>query len=247
MHILIIKQPHVIKYYTSNTLQSGQLSILMELAANDLFAHIQAKREKCLSLECIRSIARQAISALEYLHSKNVTHRDVKLANILVTNWDQISDVLTIKLADFGLASRHTWNDTYCGTDSYMAPEIAKEKLDEDGRLIFPYTNAVDIWAMGKVLFTLLDKHQRSSRYGGSKGSQNQDYDPAAFLISQMMSPDAEDRPTAAECLNFPWLRREESFSKTVGQKRKASPDPINHRAQGPGPGTSPAAGSSMK
>lgn len=117
----------------------------MELAANDLFAHIEAKREKGLSLECIQSIARQAISALAYLHSQNVTHRDIKPANILVTNWDEISDILTIKLADFGLPSYHTWNDTFCGTKSYMAPEITKEKREEDGRLIIPYTNAVDI------------------------------------------------------------------------------------------------------
>lgn len=241
MHILILKQNHIIKYYGSETLDTGQLCIFMELAANDLFAHIEAKREKGLSLECIRSIARQAISGLAYLHSQNVTHRDVKPANILVTNWDQTTDFLTIKLADFGLASHHTWNDTYCGTKSYMAPEIAKEKLDEDGRLTFPYTNAVDIWAMGKVLLTLLDGRKESSRYGGSKGYLKQDELSAAVLISQMMSTQAKYRPTAAECLDSPWLQQEESFSKKVAQKRKASPDPINHRAQGPGPGASSA------
>lgn len=218
----------------------------MELAVNDLYAHINAKQEKALSLECIRSISRQAIAALAYLHSKNVTHRDVKPANILVTHWDQISDVLTIKLADFGLASYHTWNDTYCGTKTFMAPEIAKEKLDEDGRLTLPYTNAVDIWAMGKVLNTLLDDHERSSRYGGGKRYRNQDKSPA-ILIGQMMSTEAEYRPTAAQCLKSPWLQQEEPDNKNVAKKRKASPDPINHRAQGPGPGASPVAGSMMK
>lgn len=128
-----------------------------------------------------------------------------------------------------------------------MAPEIAKEKLDEDGRLIIPYTNAVDIWAMGKVLLTLLDGHRKSSRYGGRKRPLNQDEVLADILVSQMMLTDAEHRPTAKECLNSRWLRQEESFSQTVGQKRKASPDPINHRAQGPGPGTSQGAGSSLK
>ena len=252
MHLLILEQDHIIKYHGSDTLANGQLCIIMELAANDLFAHIKAKQEKGLSLECIRSIARQAISALAYLHSQNVTHRDIKPTNILVTYWDQSSDILTIKLADFGLASYHTWNDTYCGTKSYMAPEIAKETRDADGRLTFPYTNAVDIWAMDKVLLNLLHGRKRSSRYprnqqDGSKGYLIQDYFPALNLIVQMISTEAERRPTAAQCLESPWLRPEESFSKEAGQKRRASPDPINHRAQGPGPGTSSAADSTMK
>lgn len=249
MHILIRKQDHIIKYHCSDTLADRQLCIIMELAADDLFAHIEARQEKGLSLECIRSIARQAISALAYLHSQNVTHRDVKPANILVTNWDQFSDILTIKLADFGLATSHTWNDTFCGTNSYMAPEIAKEKREEDGRLIFPYTNAVDIWAMGKVLLNLILCCKTNSRYPRNKqgGYPNPDYLPAIHLIAQMTSKEAEHRPTAAQCLESPWLQPEESFSKKRGQKRKASPDPINHRAQGPGPGTSPAADSTMR
>ena len=242
--MLILEQDHIIRYYGSDTLSNGQLYITMELAANDLFAHIKAKQEKGLSLECIRSIARQAISALAYLHSQNVTHRDIKPTNILVTYWDQSSDILTIKLADFGLASYHTWNDTYCGTKSYMAPELAEEKHEEDGRLIFPYTNAVDIWAMGKVLLTLLDGRTSSSRYprhqqSSINGYLIQDYLPAMTLIVQMMSTEAKRRPTAVQCLESPWLRPEESFSQIIGQKRRASPDPINHRAQGPGPGTS--------
>lgn len=183
----------------------------MELAVNDLFAHIQARRENGLSLDCIRSIARQAISALEYLHDENVTHRDLKLSNILVTNWSQISDILTIKLADFGLASYHTRHHTICGTESYMAPEIEEEQREENGRLTLPYTNAVDIWAMGKILLILLRDSKISStcrrnQQGGSISSKTQDIRPAMNLIREMMSLKAEHRPTAAQCLESPWL-----------------------------------------
>lgn len=105
---------------------------------------------------------------------------------------------------------------------------------------------------MGKVLLNLLYGHKRSSRYprnkqGGSKGYMYQDYLPAMDLIVQMISTEAEHCPTAAQCLESPWLEPEESFSKKVAQKRKASPDPIKHRAQEPGPGTNPAADSTMK
>lgn len=51
----------------------------MELAVNDLEAHIQAKRRQRLNFRCIRSIAQQALSALPYLHEKNVTYRDLKI------------------------------------------------------------------------------------------------------------------------------------------------------------------------
>lgn len=110
-----------------------------------------------------------------------------------------------------------------------MAPEIAKEKLNEDGKLTFPYTNTVDIWAMDKVLLTLLDGCKENSRYGGSKGYLNQDKFLAAVLISQMMSTEAKYGPTVLQCLDSSWLQQEESFSKKVAQKKKALPDLINH------------------
>ena len=182
-----------------------QLFIIMELAVNDLEAHIQAKRRQCLNFRCIRPIAQQALSALAYLHEKNVTHRDLKLCNILVTMWDRNSDILTIKLADFGISSYKSKHHTICGTKGYMAPELQPEAWGEDGRTKLPYTKAVDIWAMGRILLELLSTYS-SGKQGGSKCGE--DHDAAIELIDKMMSPRAEDRPTAAECLDSRWLRQ---------------------------------------
>lgn len=126
----------------------------MELAVNDLSAHIKAKQNG-LTPHCIRPIARQALSGLDYLHSKNVTHRDLKPNNILGTKWDQITDTLKIKLADFGLSSMDSEPRTGCGTASYRAPEVENGQVGEDGKLAYPYTMAVDIWAMGKYCSNL--------------------------------------------------------------------------------------------
>lgn len=215
----------------------GQLCITMELAVNDLSAHIAAKQNKCLSLDCIQSIATQALLALEYLHGKNITHRDLKPSNILVTKWDQVTDTLKIKLADFGLASKASRPRTLLGTEGYTAPEVEHGQTGEDGKLAYPYTTAVDIWAMGKILRNLV----RGSRYKhvGGKGRKSQA--TAAFcLITQMMESKPEKRPTAMQCLQSPWLWQEGHFSKPVARKRKASPDATNHRAKGPGLGTKP-------
>jgi serine/threonine protein kinase len=87
--------------------------------------------------------------AMSYYHALNISHRDIKLENILV---DMNSDELFTKVIDFGFATQTTTSNelikTCCGTPSYMAPELC---LKEE--YIGP---AVDIWAAGVVLYTLL-------------------------------------------------------------------------------------------
>lgn len=224
MHELILKKENIITLYSYSVPLPRQLYITMELAVNDLSAHFNAKRNKCLSLNCIRSIARQALSGLDYLHGNGVTHRDLKLSNILVTKWDQITDTLKIKLADFGLASKESEPRSHCGTRGFRAPKIEFGELREDGKLVYAYTTAVDIWTMGMIFLTLVNRQSRRDQ-------------PAIRLISKMMDLDPDKRPTAVQCLQSPWLREEEPISEPIAQKRKASHDATNHRAKGPGLG----------
>lgn len=71
-----------------------------------------------------RIVAHQILSALEYLHRSNVTHRDIKPDNILVAS----NDPFRVKLSDFGLSKvikdDDTFMKTFCGTLLYCAPEI---------------------------------------------------------------------------------------------------------------------------
>ena len=71
-----------------------------------------------------RYVAHQMMSALEYLHKSNVTHRDIKPDNILVAS----KDPFKVKLSDFGLSKvihdNETFMKTFCGTLLYCAPEI---------------------------------------------------------------------------------------------------------------------------
>ena len=55
-----------------------------------------------------------------------------------------------------------------------------------------------------------------------------------------MMLLESTERPTAVQCLEFPWLMPEEVFSEPVAQKRKAAPDSRDHPAKRPGPGPKP-------
>lgn len=83
------------------------------------------------------------LQAVQYLHSQGIAHRDIKLTNVLVDNHGGI------KLIDFGFAdSTSRILRAYCGTPSYMAPELMA-KREYWGR-------CVDMWALGVVLYRLL-------------------------------------------------------------------------------------------
>ena len=215
----------------------------MELAVNDLKTFQEArqtgKRRSYLSLQCIRSIGRQALSGLDYLHGKGCMHRDLKPQNILVTKWDARTDTATIKLADFGLAGIGSEHQTFCGTEGYVAPEIIEahetakvleQERDKRMKTFRPkrlptYTNAVDVWAMGKILQELLQdvpSHLPSPR--GKRFPVNKD--PALRLINRMVENDPRRRPTAAECLTDPWMVTIDTAGSQLAQKRRRSPAP---------------------
>ena len=71
--------------------------------------------------QSVNKIFRQIVEGVDYLHSKNICHRDIKLDNIILTEENKI------KILDYGFAVRYNPNkklSTYCGTPNYMAPEL---------------------------------------------------------------------------------------------------------------------------
>ena len=110
-----------------------------------LLTFIKSKPEKRAGTLNSVKIFRQLVLAVEYCHNKNICHRDIKLENII------IDSELNLKLIDFGFAaviSRTKLQSFFCGTPSYMPPEIVQKKE-------YIGFNA-DVWCLGILLYTLL-------------------------------------------------------------------------------------------
>lgn len=97
-------------------------------------------------LSVIRSYMHQILTGLQYLHSKNILHRDIKGGNVLV------NDEGVVKLADFGasksmecLEEDRLENMTMCGTPYFMAPEVFEEN----------YGTKADVWACACVAYQM--------------------------------------------------------------------------------------------
>lgn len=87
------------------------------------------------------------MSAIAYMHERGVVHRDLKAENLLLT--DPTAEYPTVKLIDFGFSTilHHCLTGSFLGTVGYLAPEIRQQRL---------YSESVDIWACGVLLYLIL-------------------------------------------------------------------------------------------
>lgn len=109
------------------------------------------KKDGNLSDTEASTIMKSVLNAVSYIHDKGIIHRDLKLANILI---EDINDLSSIKIIDFGFGDHKKSNasyDTHVGTLVYMAPEVAFEHT---------YSKSVDVWAIGIIMhYIITGKH----------------------------------------------------------------------------------------
>uniref|UniRef100_A0A158R4Q7 Protein kinase domain-containing protein n=1 Tax=Syphacia muris TaxID=451379 RepID=A0A158R4Q7_9BILA len=142
-HLLCLNHRNVMRFYGICT-QAPCFSLFMEYCGKGQLFHLIQKGHK-IDKECFCEWSRQIADGMQYLHSKKIIHRDLKSPNILV------NDEYVLKICDFGVS--HIWDKqkstvmSFCGTPSWMAPEIIKKE---------PCSEKVDIWSFGVVLWELL-------------------------------------------------------------------------------------------
>ncbi|XP_053728343.1 serine/threonine-protein kinase DCLK1-like isoform X1 [Synchiropus splendidus] len=189
----------------------NELYLVMELVkGGDLFDAITSSNK--YTERDAGSMLFNLASAIKYLHSLNIVHRDIKPENLLV--FEHLDGTKSLKLGDFGLATVvNGFLYTVCGTPTYVAPEI----IAETG-----YGLKVDIWAAGVITYILLCGFPP---FRGSGEDQDSVFEqilkgqlefPSAYwesvsqaakaLITGMLQLDVDQRFSAAQVLEHPWV-----------------------------------------
>ena len=187
--------------------------IVMEYANDgDLSKKIKTQKQKTygdkyFSEEKILQYFDQICRGLQYIHSKNIIHRDIKTQNIFLMKNGKV------KIGDFGIskALTNTKNNasTIIGTPYYFSPEIINGE---------PYNYKTDIWSLGVVLYEMcclkLPFESNNIAQLSIKILRGK-YDPIpnrysknmANLIKQMLNIDQKLRPSIFEVIQSPLLK----------------------------------------
>ncbi|XP_070765888.1 raf-1 proto-oncogene, serine/threonine kinase a isoform X2 [Enoplosus armatus] len=143
---------------------------------SSLYKHLHVLETNFKIIQLI-DIARQTAQGMDYLHAKNIIHRDMKSNNIF------LHEGLTVKIGDFGLATvKARWSGSHqveqpSGSILWMAPEVIRMQDNN------PYSFQSDVYSYGIVLFELMT--------GELPYSQTANRDQIIFMVGRgYLSPD---------------------------------------------------------
>lgn len=205
---------NVVKYHGS-FLNGTRLWIIMDYCEGGSIRTLMKSGR--IEEKYILVIIREVLAALAYIHKSDIIHRDVKAANVLVTNDGRV------QLCDFGvaaqLAANHFKRNTFVGTPYWMAPEVISDGLS--------YNFKADIWSLGITIYEIatgnppyadqepmraifLIPRSAPTRLEGNFSVQLKEF------VAACLSERPEDRPTAPELLKMKYIKNSTKTSTLI-------------------------------
>ncbi|KAH6850102.1 kinase-like domain-containing protein [Chaetomium sp. MPI-CAGE-AT-0009] len=208
-----LRHPNIVQYLGCGS-SAEYLNIFLEYVAGGS-VQTMLNSYGALPEPLIRSFVRQILNGLSYLHNRDIIHRDIKGANILVDNKG------TIKISDFGIskkleatnilngANNNKHRPSLQGSVFWMAPEVVKQTS---------YTRKADIWSLGCLVVEMMTgQHpfpdctqlQAIFKIGGAKATPtipDNASEEARQFLAQTFEIDHNKRPSADELMLSPFL-----------------------------------------
>lgn len=209
-HLNVVKLNEVID-------SSKHLHLVLEYVPGcSLHGYLKRRPNRRLEDNEAKRIFKQILQGIEYCHSNNVTHRDLKLENIL------LDEKNNVKIIDFGFSTCFPHEKkvkVFCGTPTYMAPEIVSRK---------EYSGPpADVWALGVLLYAMLcggfpfkasaDKELYRKIQRGHFIIPSYVTGGARNILFRSLTVDTSKRISVTEILKDEWLNSSGIFASTRG------------------------------
>jgi calcium-dependent protein kinase len=211
---LQLDHPNICRLFHVYEGANSEISMVMEYCSGFELYHRLAQKKKFDEAEA-QILFSQMVYALNYLHTQNVVHRDLKLENWMYASSEPDSP---LKLIDFGFSQVTADEDQQmnrpCGTLQYASPELLQRR----------YTQKVDVWSLGVILYMLLSgtaPFRTAKRKNDAiikdictapvrtEGNLWENVsDDAKDLIQRLLTRTVTSRPKTKEVLAHPWLAK---------------------------------------
>lgn len=211
-----LDHPHIVALKEVVVTRLDTFIVMELLSGGELFNRIVEQGR--FNEKSAAALFAQILLSMEYLHSLNIVHRDVKPENILYVKEGSSE----IKLIDFGYAG--VWEASkqltgLCGTPDYVAPEVLTWYEDDENGT--PYGKGSDLWSLGVLLYVILsgcspfsaDEEEailqlvNEGKYEFHESEWSEVSAPAKDLISKLLVVDPEQRLTMEGMLEHGWLK----------------------------------------
>ena len=233
---------HFVSYYKQTSQDIKSVLVTEYLEGGDLVERTASKSYFLSEHKC-RTIMRQVLLAVSYIHSRRFIHFDLKPFNIVFAKSVETNNDRDLRIIDFGCARElahdaTTVNIGMSGTIEYMSPEVMN---------CANASCSADMWGIGCIAYQLLTGgmspfFDSRSRYRTMEKVLECNYSleleslrnvsvEALDFVSHLLKLKPEERMTADQCLSHPWIKKHFYDDNDAYERRSPSPSRARHSA----------------